>query len=263
MRILLIVALTCSVAGADRYRADFSIDATLEIRVPDVSPAPELDATWDLEVYFDPDRRRYDLFTTLHGSGVHATSVRELAGLGVDDAGQLRGHITDPVSSQSRLDLRVHPNDFRIEMDDDAMSFQLRREHERTRPFSFGRSGRYSTVFHYEPVDMAMATVVPDGDVDGNGVVNFVDFITLSINYGRHDGDVTYKHGDFDYNNRVNFDDFVVLSRNYGAGIASVAVPEPSGWLCLVLGLALWRAGVHGNATRSTTCSTVRRCRHV
>ena len=71
--------------------------------------------------------------------------------------------------------------DFRIDRGPDHEYFRLRPEHKGHSASSRGISGRYPTVFRYEPTDVAVATRIPDGDVDGNGVVDFVDFITLSI----------------------------------------------------------------------------------
>ena len=70
------------------------------------------------------------------------------------------------------------------------------------------------------------ATVEPpepellDGDVDGNGKVEFADFLILSDNFGqevseRGEGDLT---GD----NLVNFADFLLLSDNFGASVAAL-----------------------------------------
>ena len=53
------------------------------------------------------------------------------------------------------------------------------------------------------------------GDADGNGIVEFADFLILSSNFGRADG-VTRGDGDFDGSGVVDFADFLVLSANYG-----------------------------------------------
>lgn len=53
------------------------------------------------------------------------------------------------------------------------------------------------------------------GDADGNGTVDFEDFLLLSMNFGRTD-DVDVANGDFDSNGEVDFNDFLVLSANFG-----------------------------------------------
>ena len=50
------------------------------------------------------------------------------------------------------------------------------------------------------------------GDTDGDGDVDFVDFITLSSNY-LESGD--WEDGDFNGDGVVNFADFIILSNNY------------------------------------------------
>lgn len=76
------------------------------------------------------------------------------------------------------------------------------------------------------------------GDFDGNGTVNFADFVVLSINFGQEvEG---YADGDADCSGNVDFTDFVTLSMNFGQAAAAHAVPEPSGILIsLPLGLGL------------------------
>lgn len=68
------------------------------------------------------------------------------------------------------------------------------------------------------------------GDLDGDGQVNFSDFLTLSANFG----DPTmaaYTDGDVDLSGVVAFPDFLLLAENYTQVSASnqSAVPEPSG----------------------------------
>ena len=229
-----------SAAIADRYRVDFSIDAYFEL--PASSGIEEIPATWDLEVYYDPDRRRYDLFTTLGGDGVHAESVHERAGHGVDDAGLLEGYARDRLTPEVQHSLKVHPNDFRIERGPNNSYFRLRPEHKGPIASKKGKIGRHTTTFKYEPSDVANSTLSPDGDVDGDGTVDFADFLILSTNFARRDRSFTYKDGDFNYDNRVDFADFVVLSANFGAGTAhAVSVPEPMGWVPILFGFGLLR----------------------
>jgi hypothetical protein len=52
------------------------------------------------------------------------------------------------------------------------------------------------------------------GDVNGDGVVDFSDFLDLSGNYGKEDA--TLNDGDLDRNQTVDFGDFLILSANFG-----------------------------------------------
>lgn len=53
------------------------------------------------------------------------------------------------------------------------------------------------------------------GDADGNGAVDFADFLVLSQNFGRAD-DVAFADGDFDADGEIDFSDFLLLSSNFG-----------------------------------------------
>jgi|GEM_PF-4737294 len=53
------------------------------------------------------------------------------------------------------------------------------------------------------------------GDVDGNGSVDFADFLVLSDNFGQ-EVDKAWADGDFDGNGVVDFTDFLALSVNFG-----------------------------------------------
>jgi|GEM_PF-3631050 len=76
------------------------------------------------------------------------------------------------------------------------------------------------------------ACEIPDGviagDFDGNGAVEFADFLTLSGNFGQIVS--THEEGDTDCDNFVGFSDFLALSENFGktAATSATAVPEPS-----------------------------------
>lgn len=80
------------------------------------------------------------------------------------------------------------------------------------------------------------------GDLDGNGTVEFADFLVLADNFGSDASDHTT--GDIDCNGKVEFADFLVLAENFGktTGEAS-SVPEPSSMalLAVAAGLLLWR----------------------
>ena len=78
------------------------------------------------------------------------------------------------------------------------------------------------------------------GDLDGNGSVEFADFLALSTNFG---SDVTsHTEGDINCNGSVEFADFLVLSTNFGQTVGGVeAVPEPSARGLLLFSLMLIR----------------------
>ena len=75
------------------------------------------------------------------------------------------------------------------------------------------------------------------GDLDGNGKVEFADFLRLSSNFGL---DVTHHStGDIDCNGTVDFADFLILSNNFGKHTQAItAVPEPSS--SVLFSLASW-----------------------
>lgn len=62
------------------------------------------------------------------------------------------------------------------------------------------------------------------GDVDGNGSVEFADFLLLSANF---DSEGTREQGDLDGDGIVAFADFLILSANFG-NTAAEAIPEPT-----------------------------------
>ena len=73
------------------------------------------------------------------------------------------------------------------------------------------------------------------GDLDGNGMVEFADFLILSGNFGLEVADHTA--GDIDCSGTVDFADFLALSANFGQAVgAAESVPEPSSFV--LLGLA-------------------------
>ncbi len=70
------------------------------------------------------------------------------------------------------------------------------------------------------------------GDLDGNGVVTFSDFLILSSNFGQEvDG---HRLGDIDCDGAVRFSDFLILADNFGdTPNESVSVPEASSKLLM------------------------------
>lgn len=95
------------------------------------------------------------------------------------------------------------------------------------------------------------------GDIDGNGVVEFADFLTISANFGNEVADHTL--GDIDCNGVVEFADFLTLSANFGntAGGAA-AVPEPASGLLFFIGflgmLKLRRSRIAAVVAVATVC---------
>ena len=77
------------------------------------------------------------------------------------------------------------------------------------------------------------------GDADLNKIVNFVDFVSLSNNFGMTG--TGWANGNFNTDDNTNFNDFVALSNNFGASFVSGSnVPEPAvmgalGLLSLIL----------------------------
>ena len=66
------------------------------------------------------------------------------------------------------------------------------------------------------------------GDLDGDGMVAFSDFLILADNFSQ---DATsHEEGDFDCNGVVEFADFLILSTNFGQAVGAEAssVPEPN-----------------------------------
>jgi hypothetical protein len=68
------------------------------------------------------------------------------------------------------------------------------------------------------------------GDANGDGTVNFADFVIVSNNYGKSSASGPAV-GDFDFDGQVNFADFVILSNNYGK---SAALTMQSGFVMAV-----------------------------
>jgi hypothetical protein len=83
-----------------------------------------------------------------------------------------------------------------------------------------------------------------NGDVNGDGNVDFADFLVLSANFGTTvtEPPPGHEQGDLDCDGMVGFPDFLILSANFGttggaAGEAASSVPEPS--TAALMGLSL------------------------
>lgn len=86
-------------------------------------------------------------------------------------------------------------------------------------------------------------TLAQAGDANLDGTVDFVDFLTLTKNYGVRNG--SWETGDFDRDGSVTFNDFLMQSQNFGdrqvLSTVTFAVPEPSTQIHLlaVVGLVM------------------------
>ena len=85
-----------------------------------------------------------------------------------------------------------------------------------------------------------------EGDTDGDGAVDFGDFLRLSNAFGQPG---SWLEGDFDSDGLVGFADFLALSSNFGQSANAVAVPEPSS-SCLFLMAMLALQGVANSRRR-------------
>ncbi len=87
---------------------------------------------------------------------------------------------------------------------------------------------------------------LPTGDADGNGIVEFTDFLILARNF---DSPGRWVNGDFDLNGQVDFSDFLVLNANFGERRQTAAtitsIPEPATFTMLagviLIGACWWR----------------------
>ncbi len=114
-------------------------------------------------------------------------------------------------------------------------------------------------------IDAASATVTIagaglGGDANGDGTVNFKDYIVLEGNFGKTSA--TWAMGDFDANGTVNFKDYIILEGNFGksAPAPAPAVQMISATLSSVSGpLALPSPGapVLGRSAQRTALRTV------
>ena len=94
-------------------------------------------------------------------------------------------------------------------------------------------------------IELATCNDATSGDIDGNGKVEFADFLVLSNNFGNDVSDPEgHLSGDLDCNGKVEFADFLVLSNSFGqeVGAEASSVPEPSS--LTLLGLSVLCLGL-------------------
>ena len=77
------------------------------------------------------------------------------------------------------------------------------------------------------------------GDLDGDGVVAFADFLTLADHFNQPGN---YIQGDIDVDGVVGFSDFLILADNFNDVSAVAAIPEPSTALLTILGSVTFSA---------------------
>lgn len=74
------------------------------------------------------------------------------------------------------------------------------------------------------------------GDLDGNGMVEFADFLALARNFGQPA--TSHEAGDIDCDGMVEFDDFLALAANFGSAVAATdlaSVPEPDSFVLIAI----------------------------
>lgn len=99
---------------------------------------------------------------------------------------------------------------------------------------SGGRLGMFRSVTYSETsVDLTSYLAI-EGDANGDGNVDFSDFLTLSANFDQT-GD--WLSGDFDGDGAVLFSDFLVLAQNFGieATTSVESIPEPASQMLVIV----------------------------
>ena len=92
--------------------------------------------------------------------------------------------------------------------------------------FNFGKEGGYA-----------------EGDITGDGRIDFPDFLTLSDNDLKEEA--VWSEGNFGADGTVGFDDFLMLSTNYSTTSAGAPVPEPKAsysWMLAPIALTSLRS---------------------
>lgn len=90
------------------------------------------------------------------------------------------------------------------------------------------------------------------GDLDGDGEVAFIDFLTLANQFGQAG---TYAQGDLNCDGEVAFTDFLILAQNFGqTSQAAESVPEPTSFVLLILGLWLFHGLLSNEESKLARC---------
>lgn len=74
------------------------------------------------------------------------------------------------------------------------------------------------------------------GDADGDGKVDFADFVIVARDFGRTNA--IWSTGDFNGDGKVGFDDFVIVARNYGQSVSAAATNAAAQSPALTIGAA-------------------------
>lgn len=236
--LVLLLALSCQ---ADRYRAELSLQVSGEQLTP---TRTSIDGTFDIEVY-------------VHSSGAEIYTQLELTGNGfsfrgssaqdnyklnnpdwgfniwlVDDttgdfyASQSQEFTLDYLTDLDAKTIRVFPALASLgDPDGPPVAAETGME-LRSDPFDGLMLPTFWSV-NTLPFDEVLGLVeVPDGDANGDGKVDFTDFLALQEHFNTAG---FYRDGDFNYDDTVDFVDFLILSGNFGAeSEAATNVPEPS-----------------------------------
>ena len=114
-----------------------------------------------------------------------------------------------------------------------------------------------SLIFESGPFSLTREFDISAGDINGDGVVSFADFLDLSNTYGQAVEPST--GADITGDGRINFPDFLILSHNFGleAQAAAEPVPEPTiGFrlaLLVAVGLALTSRKIERQTSQTST----------
>ena len=91
------------------------------------------------------------------------------------------------------------------------------------------------SVYWHDDFPVVLCNPHTGGDLDENGVVDFADFLIISVNFGQAVD--SHFDGDVNCDGIVDFGDFLTLSSNFGqpAGDTAAAhVPESTGMAALM-----------------------------
>lgn len=236
---LVLSAVVASSANAELQRATFELPISIGVKAFGSPTSIPIDGTMTIDVY--RKETAYDARLVIEGVGL---------GLSVSAETKVSGqHRSSPIQSPEatvmgqfggQQEVNVHflrpLRQNRILLDSpEEVSFVkgdlygLQAALFQSQLFVKG-SPIVSYVTETDPVERrTIATyAVPEGDFDGDDIVGFSDFLTLSQNFNR--ADMSYFDGDMDRDGAVTFADFLFFSPNFGEKAAKplASVPEPS-----------------------------------